>query len=160
MIRVLSYRNISVMLVAGVLVACGGDGNDTQVPQLRILSSDAARVSGGTALLEVASSTTTGTVNLLVNGKDMSGSSVTDPVSGKQKVLVTGLVVGDNQLTAIDHGGGIATLTLKNYPLSGPIFSGAQQIPFVCETQTFRLPDGSALGAATGPECSVPTKGG
>ena len=49
-------------------------------------------------------------------------------------------------------------LELTNYPITGPIISGPHQTPFVCQTDTFKLPDGATLGPATDANCSAPTK--
>ena len=35
-----------------------------------------------------------------------------------------------------------------NFPITGPVFSGPQEKPFICSTENFKLPDGSTLGAA------------
>ena len=53
--------------------------------------------------------------------------------------MVTGLRLGPNTLAAEAAGKGDRVdrqLTLVNHPVTGPIFSGPQQQPFVCKTQT------------------------
>src|SRR5262249_30710828 len=50
-----------------------------------------------------------------------------------------------------------AEAKLTNYPVTGPIFSGPQEHPFVCQTQEFKLPDKTALGAPIDGDCSVRT---
>jgi hypothetical protein len=51
-----------------------------------------------------------------------------------------------------------------NFPLTGPIISGPhervgpQERPFVCQTSTFRLPDGTTFGPALDADCSADTK--
>ena len=59
--------------------------------------------------------------------------------------MVGGLDLGANTLFADSNGRGngrpTASLTLVNHPVTGPIFSGPQQQPFVCKT-----PDAGALG--------------
>jgi hypothetical protein len=54
--------------------------------------------------------------------------------------MVTGMDLGANRLFADSNGQGkgrpTAELTLVNHPTTGPIFSGPQQQPFVCKTQT------------------------
>lgn len=52
---------------------------------------------------------------------------------GRLEVLIDGLNIGRNQLE-LHHQrlGQLHELTLTSYPLSGPIFSGPQQFPFVC----------------------------
>ena len=49
-------------------------------------------------------------------------------------------------------------LEVTNYPITGPIISGPHQQPFVCQTDTFKLPDGSTLGPPLDANCSAPTK--
>jgi hypothetical protein len=50
------------------------------------------------------------------------------------------------------------SLTIRNYPLTGPITSGPHDTPFFCQTQDFTLPDGTKFGAPTDADCSAPTK--
>jgi hypothetical protein len=46
---------------------------------------------------------------------------------------------------------------LKNHPVTGPLFSGPQEHPFVCQTQDFKLPNGDFLGQPLDANCSVKT---
>ncbi|MEV0631200.1 DUF6351 family protein [Nonomuraea wenchangensis] len=48
--------------------------------------------------------------------------------------LVTGLAVGANTVTAV-AGPLRRTLTLRDHPICGPIFSGPHQYPFLCKTE-------------------------
>jgi len=69
--------------------------------------------------------------------------------------LVDGLVLGANEidaeLTLPDGTTETANLTLDNYPIEGPVFSGPHQRPFICETASAGLgePDEN---------CHVPSK--
>lgn len=56
---------------------------------------------------------------------------------GRMEVLIEGLEPGDNQLELhhTQHGP-LDSLSLTSHPLSGPIFSGPQQYPFVCTVTT------------------------
>ncbi len=72
--------------------------------------------------------------------------------------LVTGLALGENRLTAEVKGEGTKSLRLTNYPLTGPMISGPHLQPFICQTATFKLPDGSTLGPSLDPDCSAATK--
>jgi hypothetical protein len=75
---------------------------------------------------------------------ELNGGDVTDafePVSGERALIgiVDGLVDGANELRVEPNGRGkgrpaAETLTIVNHPISGPIFSGPQQQPFVCTT--------------------------
>ena len=68
--------------------------------------------------------------------------------------LVKGLPLGRSRIVATAPGHR-AHLTVTNHPLTGPVFTGAQQQPFHCET------DDPAYGLApstTASGCSAPTK--
>ncbi|MGH9119201.1 MAG: DUF6351 family protein [Acidimicrobiales bacterium] len=62
--------------------------------------------------------------------------------------LVTGLDLGANVLTVTAAGSGVpaAAVTLVNHPVSGPVFSGPQQQPFVCTTARGRFDGRTLLG--------------
>ncbi|HEX4722152.1 MAG TPA: DUF6351 family protein [Pseudonocardiaceae bacterium] len=64
--------------------------------------------------------------------------------------LVTGLREGGNELAA-DTGRQHAELRLRDHPITGPVFSGPQQVPFFCQTTAF------GLAPAVQPLCSAPT---
>jgi hypothetical protein len=141
---------------AVALVACGGGGGSGTAPTVQVLSSSQSQVSGGTAL--VALTPSGGTAHVTVNGTDVSGSFAQDPTDSTRLVgMVSGLMVGDNTLIA-DMGSAATTVTLTNYPLAGPMFSGPHQTPFICQTDLFTLPDGSKLGTALDADCSATTK--
>ena len=106
---------------------------------ISVLSSDPLQVSGGDALvrIDVPRNVPVHQVRVTRNGVD-----VTDQFApGDDRTLVglvDGLVDGPNELVVEANGGGrgrpSAQLTLVNHPISGPIFSGPQQQPFVCTT--------------------------
>ena len=60
---------------------------------------------------------------------------------------MTGLRDGRNVLAA-----GRARLTVVNHPITGPVFSGPHEQPFVCETEA------AGLGAPLDADCSVATR--
>jgi hypothetical protein len=121
---------------------------------LVVLSSAALRVTGGDALIEVVGEASG--VEVRVNGADATSSFAKDPASGRLRGLVAGLKLGANTVTA-KAGAAQTSLTVTNYPLAGPVFSGPHQTPFVCETQSFKLPDGKTLGEARDADCFAPT---
>lgn len=53
--------------------------------------------------------------------------------NGQMEILLDGLELGDNQLELHhkEHGP-LDQVQLTNYPITGPMFSGPQQYPFVC----------------------------
>lgn len=118
-------------------------------------------VSGGNALvrIEVPSGIALASVRVTLDGTAVTSMFRPDPAGHALLGVVSGLNVGKNRLSASAHGRGKAgsDLTLTNYPITGPIVSGPHQSPFICQTQRFRLPDGSFLGAALDENCSAPT---
>src|SRR5207245_6141662 len=98
-----------------------------------------------------------------LNGRVVT-SAFRETASGTLVGLVTGLSLGDNRLIAEAKGVGTKSLRLVNYPITGPIVSGphgqvgTQKRPFICQTATFTLPDGSKLGPAKDTNCSADTK--
>jgi hypothetical protein len=114
--------------------------------------------SGGEALLEVkVPPAEHGPVQVLADGRDVT-SVFARQADGTLLGLVTGLRQGDNTILARTAGtGGQAQgrsglLHVVNHPITGPVFSGPQQTPFICQTQAFGLPP------AVSPLCSAPTQ--
>jgi hypothetical protein len=143
---------------AAALVSCGGDDNRAAAPTVQVLSSSAAQVTGGSALVAITRSNSSLAAHATLNGTDVSSVFAQDPTDSTRLVgVVTGLSNGDNAFSA-DNGGDAATLTLTNYPITGPVFTGPHQTPFICQTDVFSLPDGSKLGPALDADCSAATK--
>ena len=126
---------------ASPAVAHNDDHGGRNKLAISVLSSAPDQVSGGDALIrvDVPRSVSLHKVKITSNG-----TNVTDRFSraddGRALVgIVDGLVLGPNRLRATtnEHGRGrdrAASLKLVNHPISGPIFSGPQQQPFVCAT--------------------------
>jgi Tannase-like family of unknown function (DUF6351) len=141
------------------------DDDGPQSLQLRALSTHADRVSGGDVLVEISlpRQVRKGVVIVSLNGRDVTN-AFHETKPGTLIGLVAGLSLGNNRLTAEAKGAGTKSLRLVNYPITGPIVSGPhekvgpQERPFVCQTDTFKLPDGTAFGTATDSDCSAPTK--
>ena len=139
------------------LVSCGGEGGGgPAAPSVQVLSSKPEQVTGSDALVAIRrSADATSPVKAMLNGVDVSGLFKADPTDLTRTIgVLTGLKVGANTLTA-DNGGATASLTLTNYPITGPVISGPYQVPYICQTDAFTLPDGSKLGAALDANCSV-----
>jgi hypothetical protein len=80
--------------------------------------------------------------------RDVSSAFQPDPTGNNALVgLVAGLVNGKNTLAVRTKAGGPpdASIEITNYPISGPVFSGPWITPFVCQTDVFKLPDGTTL---------------
>ncbi|MDQ1832706.1 DUF6351 family protein [Massilia scottii] len=126
-------------LAAIVLAGCGGTVHlpDRKI-SLTVLSSKPDEVSGGDARIAVSAvADMPGQMRFRLNGQRI------DPpmaaAGARMEGVVSGLADGRNTLEVsyTDHGGRevAAALALTNHPVTGPMFSGAQQQPFVCRTQ-------------------------
>ena len=132
------------------------------------LSARADLVSGGDVLIALGEAGNPTAAPLppyaiTLNGRDIGSSLIvhqleTSPNSWRWVGLVSGLTVGRNTLKVASSGRTLNELTITNYPITGPIISGPHQKPFVCQTDTFKLPDGSTLGPAMDANCSATTK--
>ncbi|HEX3589773.1 MAG TPA: DUF6351 family protein [Pseudonocardiaceae bacterium] len=151
-----------VGLAAAPATASQGPGRQGGQPgHLAITSISNPRptlVSGGQVLIGVTvpGGERAGDVRVTENGHDVTSAFRAQP-DGSLLGLVTGLREGSNTLAARTvsrgHGGGDhADLRVVNHPITGPVLSGPQQVPFFCETTAFGLP------AATMPLCSAPTQ--
>ncbi len=100
---------------------------------LQVLSSPPQYVSGGDARIQVTlpPAGRAAQLQLTLNGQPLAVQWTGDPA--RPEAVVTGLAEGRNQLVA-RLGRERATLTLTNFPVTGPMFSGPQQQPFVCKT--------------------------
>jgi hypothetical protein len=94
---------------------------------------------------------------LKLNGQDVSAALHADPKAHTLIGLITGLKLGENSLEVFNGQTRVSQLSLKDYPVTGPIFSGSQEQPFFCQTQDFILPDGTSLGPPLDSNCSAKT---
>lgn len=144
--------------LALAIVGCGGDGGSEPGATLAVLSSRPDTVSGGDVLVRAdLTGTTPSEVSFAVNGTDVTPAAVQAQGSDRLDARIAGLVQGSNTISVKSLGRTLATLQVTNHPASGPIFSGPQQQPWICETASFTLPDGSRLPASAQADCSVPT---
>lgn len=166
----------SVILLSLALMACQDASRDTPVElSLSVLSSSPHLVTGGDALIEVRYRPKDfRTPELLLNGAT-NGTDLFNRAHGIEenglwivKSLVTGLMEGENTLTATLDGSE-ASITLVNYPKSGPVISGEQQTPYVClsnlapdrqgNPRRFAIGNGEFLDTSRqSPDCSLPTQ--
>jgi hypothetical protein len=117
---------------------------------LLVLSSRPETVSGGNALVEYRAPREDIRWSAVLNGNDVT-ISFRRVESGEWIALLTGLREGKNSLTIKESGAFKAKIDLFNHPLSGPIFSGLHQEPFICQT----VPNG--LGPPLDAQCSAET---
>lgn len=100
-----------------------------------MLSTRADLVSGGEALVQVflPPGAQAAQTKLDLGGRDVTGEFAMR-ANGKFEGLVTGLGDGPNVLTARLPDGYGAHLTITNHPIGGPVFSGPQIQPWLCQT--------------------------
>jgi hypothetical protein len=141
---------IGWMALAALVASCGGgDGATSERAQplaaavpadpamtvrLQVLSSPAQWVSGGDARIHVrAAPGQRDKLELRLNGgrANVELVEVADGLEG----VITGLRVGDNLLEVQHRNANVRdAITLTNWPITGPMFTGPQQMPFVCTT--------------------------
>ncbi len=106
--------------------------------QISVLSSRPDMVSGGDALMrvDVPRSDPIARVQIFRNDHDVTDAFTPIPAEHALVGLVDGFELGENQLVVRRSGQHrpVARLTIVNHPITGPIFSGPHQQPFVCKT--------------------------
>jgi Tannase-like family of unknown function (DUF6351) len=161
-------RLLGCVLVAGLLSALPvlAMANANQGISITTLSSRPDTVSGGIALIRI--STLAGIppsgLIVLLNSQNVTDNFQPEASGNSLLGLVQGMPLGRNVLIAEILGPKnqvvlSARLTLTNYPITGPIFSGPQEQPFYCMTQLFTLPASTqTLGQALDANCSIATR--
>jgi hypothetical protein len=123
-------------LVLGLL-ACAAAPAEAAAPSLGIdvLSNRADVISAGDTLVEVKvpAGVSPSKVRVFDDGRDVTSSFAVRP-NGRFEGLVTGLSLGRNVLTAKAQGAKDAIVTVTNHPNGGPVFSGPQVQPWVCQS--------------------------
>jgi len=158
---------------AGVLVPAddfthtAGPLEEGQI-EVAVLSTRAATVTGGDALIGIRGVAADDTLTVTANGVDVTDAFATEPdpygASTLHAVgLVDGMVDGANDVTAtVDgptFGTRTASLPVTNHPITGPVFSGPHQELFTCRIHD--LDDYDPAGGTTPPvldeDCSIDT---
>ncbi|RZI68862.1 MAG: hypothetical protein EOP79_03055 [Variovorax sp.] len=165
---------LAAIAIAALLTACGGSGGDNNVntptpppagggettppppvaqgptPEIRVLSNRPDIVSGGDALVQVIApaDVEASALRVSVDGRDVTSDFATRS-DGRFYGLVTGLKVGANSVRADVAGKDAAVLTVTNFPIGGPVISGAQVKPWTCATKV-------AAPTATNPDLGEP----
>jgi len=118
-----------VALAAGAAPAASAQGL-----KIDVVSTRADLVSGGQALtaIDLPSGTSPSAVRVTLNGHSVSGEFAKRP-NGRFEGLVSGLVNGQNTVTATLPDGTSTSTSIIDHPLSGPVFSGPQLKPWPCE---------------------------
>jgi hypothetical protein len=115
-------------------------------------------VSGGDALIRISvpAGIPVERPRVALNGEDVTRAFRPDAAAHTLSGLVTGLRVGSNtvSVTAEGHAAG-ARLALMNHPITGPVFAGPHEQPFICQTHEFTLQSGETLGPPLDEHCSI-----
>ncbi len=137
-------------LVAAMAAAfCGQAAGAAPAYAIKTLSTRADAVSGGDVLVSVTAPLAE-KIAVSLNGSDVTG-AFHSVDGGAMTGLVEGLRLGRNTLALSAGGRTRASLTVVDYPIEGPIFSGPHERPYVCETVQ------SGLGPARDADCTVAT---
>src|SRR5215467_13478990 len=109
-------------------------------------------------------------VTLSLNGHDVTSAFQTNETARTMRGVLTGLVVGENELLADSNGNGNgrprATLWILNHPIGGPVLLGSQTTPWICATPTpvpasGNTPASNASGLSTfavDAQCNIATE--
>ncbi|MCA1780894.1 MAG: DUF6351 family protein [Dermatophilaceae bacterium] len=123
---------------------------------IEVMSSPPAYVSAGDARMRISLPPgQVGKVRITVEGRDVTDAFT--PIDQRTlEGVVDGLAVGDNTVRV--HLGNAraaarASLTLTNHPVTGPMFSGPHQEPFLCATARHR--NNAGLGEILDDDCSM-----
>jgi hypothetical protein len=136
--------------------------------EILTLSAKPELVNGGDVLIRINVPKTVPLhqVEVELNGTDVSDSFRSFSNEGKKKNrsrflmgLLDGLQFGLNTLAVRANGQGkgrpSAEIEIVNYSITGPIFSGEHEEPFICQTEQFAIGNGEMLGPPIDEDCSV-----
>ena len=138
-------RSIAALALT-LMAASAGFANDKPPFVAEVVSSAPDQVTGGDARLHlwVPPTVPFQQVEVWVNGVDQAAHF--SPIDDTRTLtgVIDGLVLGENEVLVKQHGNGKglpqpAFLTLTNHPITGPVFSGPHQHPFVCSVQRYGL---------------------
>ncbi len=123
-------RPLRALALLSALSACAA----AAPPKILVLSNRADLISGGDALVEIdwPAGTKTAAASVTLNGTPITAAFDTR-VDGRYLGLVAGLREGGNVLNA-RYSGGASQITITNHPTGGPVFSGPQVQPWICQT--------------------------
>jgi Tannase-like family of unknown function (DUF6351) len=124
-------RLIVAMLAVLALAAPAAQAADA--PAIEVLSNRADLISAGDALVAIdIGAADPASVRVAVGDRDVTDAFALRP-NGRYEGLVEGLAVGENELTATVPAAPAAHITIVNHPNGGPVFSGPQVQPWVCQ---------------------------
>jgi hypothetical protein len=128
-------RRTGAVLAIGLALCCAAPANAAQSLGIDVISNRADVISAGDALVAVRIPTGVNVAKVRVfdDGRDITSAFAIRP-NGRFEGLVTGLEIGSNVLTARAPGAKDGTVAISNHPNGGPVFSGPQVQPWVCQS--------------------------
>jgi hypothetical protein len=148
--KIAKKTKIALALFLFAIAAAVGPALATDL-KITTLSSRAEMVSGGDTLIKIEAPDNIALEKIAVTRNGVDVTKAFKAGKGHFLVgLVDGLKVGSNELMA-KAGASSATLKVTDYPITGPIFSGPHDSPFICGTAE------SGLGEPIDCNCSIDT---
>lgn len=148
---------LELLLPGGPAKAEGQTHQDDTAPTISIVSSRPDTITGGDALVKVEfSGSDPDDFTVTAGGSAHTDAFSADADSGALIGLVTGLPLGESEIRVSTAGGAGAALAVTNYPITGPLFSGPHEEPYLCETGQSTIPViGTPIGAPLDADCSI-----
>jgi hypothetical protein len=147
-VAIATLSTVALALSAAPAFAAAADHGGARLSLTSVSNPKPSLVSGGDVLIRVTGSSQI--PKLMVDGRAAGATAHSQP-DGSWLALISGLRNGAHRIDA-KSGRQTADMRVTNHPITGPVFSGPQQLPFICETQAYGLPP------ATSPDCAVPTQ--
>jgi hypothetical protein len=143
LVSVLAALGVAIALTAGAAASASAAAQGLQI---NVLSTRADLVSGGQALtsIDLPAGTDPSSVTVTLNGNNVTNEFAQRP-NGRFEGVLSGLVSGANTVGASLPNGAATSATIVDHPIGGPIFSGPQVQPWVCQS------------GATDAQCDAPT---
>jgi hypothetical protein len=133
-------------------VALPNPARASQRIEVKVLSSQPDMVSGGSALVQVTSQAEIQKLSIWADDREVTSAFHVSPRTQTLIGLVDSLAAGKNRLEVKSGRKVLAKLEIINHGITGPIFSGPHQTPFICETAS------AGLGSPLDADCSAKTE--
>src|SRR5436190_852493 len=124
----------ATVFAAPAVARFGAARSTPAAPTIEVLSNRADLISGEEALVAAAlpPGTDAQQVKVLLGSSDVSSEFALRD-NGQYEGLLTGLAVGNNTLTVVLPNGASTSQTIVDHAGGGPLFSGPQVGPWVCQ---------------------------
>lgn len=134
-----------------LLASCSSPSGSESGLRIEVLSSRPDMITGGDALIRIDGIDASSDWASTVNDGDAQWTDVR--TEGERSIvgLLKGLRLGANTLV-VRQGSDTASIDLVNYPITGPVFSGPHQTPYICQTELWDL------GPPLDENCSAETR--